>query len=588
MNISTSSFMATALLALAAASCKPPQGAASPPPEPSALVEAAAPARARPEQFIRPASIDELQAIFDAKFKAKRKVGLAAAAPKPACDFVAIDLDKWGYQPFRDSATIRAKDGWLEASLTVDYTNGAIGGCPVRLRNYNGQLVGPTLRVKPGDTLVVHLDNKLPPNPPHTGDDINIPHDFNTTNFHTHGFHVSPVGNSDNVLLAVTPRSQFEFEIKIPRDHPPGTFWYHAHVHGSTALQVSSGMAGALIVEGGLDAVPEIAAAKEKIFVFQQIAYDKAGVIEDYSNFGPQDWAASKRQTTINGQIAPTITMQPGEVQRWRFIHGGVRETIMAELQGHELLELAVDGLALGKIDRWKQVELNPGYRSDILVKATLPAGKQRAEIYLVDAASSSAVSLLGVAESEHILARIVIEGRPLAMKLPSEASLTRLRPHANITDDQLNGVEQSVEFDIASAECDPDDPRKPCVPCNQDEVACKTRFMVNLRPFNDVNIRPLLLGTASKWKVSSSAVTAHPFHVHVNPFQYTREGPDGQREIIWRDTLLIPRGSTIELRSRYERYIGTFVLHCHILDHEDQGMMQLVEINNGASAHGH
>lgn len=154
-----------------------------------------------------------------------------------------------------------SRDGILSATLTVQYSDPAtpkIAGCPVHLRTYGGKLVGPTLRAEPGDVLDITLDNRLPIETPdqiqaqfqqesqnaHLG---MFPAAFNTTNLHTHGLHVSPSGNSDNVLLNIPPQTTFPYEIKLPANHPAGSFWYHAHAHESTAIQVGSGMAGALI-----------------------------------------------------------------------------------------------------------------------------------------------------------------------------------------------------------------------------------------------------------------------------------------------------------------------------------------------------
>ena len=81
---------------------------------------------------------------------------------------------------------------------------------------------------------------------------------FNTTNLHTHGLHVSPKCNSDNVFVDIQPGCGFSFEFKIPKSHPAGTYWYHPHVHGSTAVQVSSGAEGALIIRGDFDQVPPV------------------------------------------------------------------------------------------------------------------------------------------------------------------------------------------------------------------------------------------------------------------------------------------------------------------------------------------
>ncbi|MCW8999719.1 MAG: multicopper oxidase domain-containing protein, partial [Kangiellaceae bacterium] len=235
---------------------------------------------------------------------------------KPGCEFQTINIKKYGLKPFKNPKVIQSDKGELNTTLTVKYAEHNIAGCDTHLRTYNGELVGPTLKLKPGDTLRVKLRNRMPPCDPkfperctHGNGEMNNPGNFNVTNLHTHGFHVSPAGNSDNVLLQIQPGTDFDYEIKVPPNHPSGTFWYHAHVHGSTALQVSSGMAGTLIVEGGLDDAPGIKEMEEKTFVFQQIAYDCRGVIESYvsqcadgiGGFGPGEWEKTKRHILING-----------------------------------------------------------------------------------------------------------------------------------------------------------------------------------------------------------------------------------------------------------------------------------------------
>lgn len=540
--------------------------------------------------------------------------GIVEASPvKTGCEYKDVDLNKYGYRPFEEAQVIRSHAGRLRTTLKVAKVKRNIAGCETLLRNYNGELVGPTLRLHPGDTLAIKLINALPPESTPEPADINIPHGFNVTNFHSHGLHVSPAGNSDNVLIAIQPGTNFDVEIKVPEDHPTGIFWYHAHLHGSTALQVSSGMAGALIIEdqespNSLDSVPEIKAAKEKVLMLQQISYDEQGVIENYDCFGPGgkmsdrcNWRSSRRHTTINGQFVPTMRIKEGEVQRWRFIHGGVRETVDLAIAGNNdyawpLYELAVDGLSLGYINRWENIELQPGYRTDILVKAPkLDGNLQEQEYWLYDKPSTAQRGLRATEEVRQVLARIlVVRGSP-DMRLPCDIfnqrgrcpSLAPTRPHQDIKEHDLTGKAQAVTFDIGTRVC-PEDPSRPCVPCrSNNDPACKLRFMINDRPFSTSNVRKLELGKASEWTLDSKLAN-HPYHIHVNPFQHTRKNPDGKDEIVWRDTLLIRSSEApVKIRSRYERYIGQFVLHCHILDHEDQGMMEVVEVTMpGGGAH--
>lgn len=128
---------------------------------------------------------------------------------------------------------------------------------PLEMRSYGGCPTGPTVELDPGTVLRIDLSNKLStddpsclPNPPaylHLPAGVGC---FNTANLHTHGFHVSPAGNSDSVLLNIAPQTTFPYEINIQYVHPAGTFWCHAHRHGSTAVEVASGEAGVMIVRG--------------------------------------------------------------------------------------------------------------------------------------------------------------------------------------------------------------------------------------------------------------------------------------------------------------------------------------------------
>ena len=129
---------------------------------------------------------------------------------------------------------LTSKDGLLQTTLNVQDRDVEIAGSTVKGRVYNGKWPGPTLHVKPGDTIKIELVN-----------DLDQP-----TNLHTHGFHVSPSGISDNVLRTFGPGEQAPIEIHLPRDIAVGTYWYHAHLHGLTESQVIGGLSGVLIVDG--------------------------------------------------------------------------------------------------------------------------------------------------------------------------------------------------------------------------------------------------------------------------------------------------------------------------------------------------
>jgi len=577
-----------------------------------------------------------------------------ASSPTSHCQIQGYTLSSKGTgAAFKEPDVVnRTANGAVTTTLTVRYGDNFIGECKVHLRSYNGKLVGPTLRARPGDTLRITLKNDLP-HEDDTGHVTNTIGMLNHTNLHTHGLHVSPVGNSDNVLLDIEPGETFEYEIKIPPDHTPGTYWYHAHMHGSTATQVSSGMAGALIIMGDevpntVDALPEVKAAAEKVFVIQQIVYDEIGVIEPTSAgggnfpsanppesityFGPCNWEPMKREHTINGQLFPTLTMAPGEVQRWRLIDAGIRESIGVEMHGPytgtgtptiqdvlalpivNLNEIAVDGIALNKVNAWNQIELEPGYRSDVLVQINRPG-----KYYLVDdtvdqvvvtqdpvtgqyspVTQSSSFSLTCPTDVEDpsFLATIEVKGAAKNMKLPTTAQMAKLplpyKPIIEINPAKTHKdepISPYSEYAVVLAQGETIDAFQKvdftvvAHPPIDLATPGPVEFMAADHPFDAQNARRLTLGNTEEWVLNTqedSLYYAHPFHIHVNPFQTWRYGPDGKTlETVWRDTLLVQQGITSYIFTRYEDYIGSYVYHCHILDHEDQGMMELVEIVN-------
>jgi FtsP/CotA-like multicopper oxidase with cupredoxin domain/peroxiredoxin len=461
-------------------------------------------------------------------------------------------------EPFAQAEAIHSVDGQLRTTLVAKYGDNVIRGSRVHLRSWNGGLVGPTLRAKPGDVLRIHVENRLPPIPEPVVHSVNVPHGLNSTNIHWHGLHVSPGGNSDNVFLDIRPGQTQDYEIKVPKDHVAGTFFYHPHRHGAVALQMSSGLSGALILEGGLDEVPEIKQARERIFLLQQIPFDDRGEVEKlatlYDGHPRKHWDESGRFTTINGVALPVITLRPGEVERWRFIHSGIHEPLMPRLDGHQLYEIAVDGIPLGKMVPREAIELQPANRSDVLVKASSTPG-----VYLLrDGPLPAERALQGKPTPARFLAKVVVAGAPRDMALPDSAGLARFAPFKPIADEEVQGRKVTVVF-------------------TDDEKHQPPRYFINGQQYDpDVVPRRVLLGTAEEWAITSKEDN-HPFHLHVNPFEVIGRDPHTGKivERVWRDTILVAPDKPVTIRARYLDFPGTTVFHCHNLAHEDQGMMQ-------------
>ena len=484
----------------------------------------------------------------------------AAGTPAPPAEGMTHGNESGGSMPRRQTAwtseeliepeTRQSADGELRTRLDVRYAYKDIGGYRLHLRTYEGGIPGPTLRVRPGDTLRITLVNELPPNRDPMPRDINHPHHFNTTNVHTHGLHVSPSGIADNVLRPMDPGGSYDIEIAIPDDHPRGTYWHHPHNHGSVDVQLTSGMAGALIVEGDFADVAEIAGAQERVLILNEVLFDYLGTIETYDTVWPE---AVPRFLSVNGQREPIIQMRPSEVQRWRIVQAFHENNLRLGLEGHALHAIAYDGIPLTSIETAADHVVASGQRIDVLVQAG-DAGE-----YLLQALPNDQ----GYPSPTGPLARVVVAGEPLPMDLPAALPAG---PLASIRDDELTGERELVFTAI--------EPEGPGGATYQEFV-----FLIDGRRFDPNRVdQKIPLGAVEEWTVGNDHHDDHVFHIHTNPFQVTRINGEPLSEPVWRDTVIIPRDGSVTFRSRFLDYPGQTVLHCHMMNHEELGMMRLIE----------
>lgn len=604
----------------------------------------------------------------------------------------------------------------------------------VSLRSYGGCMTGPLIDVRPGDTVRIFLHNDLPANdpscPPTDGNAFGC---FNTINLHFHGLHVSPAGNSDNVLLNIVPQTRFEYEVNIPADHPSGTFWYHAHRHGSTAIQVASGASGALIVRGDrpyvggppgdIDTILHDATGRpmrEQIFLFQQIPYacmvgnpphpnqksdgtwvcDKGqiGTVDDFDQQlgGPSIWDNSGRFTSINGAVQPTISgainpalkVTSGEIQRWRFIHGGIHDTVNLEIvpmvasgpraalalsrglvgtpkqQAATLsklcpttmpdgskpvdlvpqFEVATDGITRNKIVEIGAKQdigtigvgtnfLQPGYRSDILI--VFPHAGTYCMLNEAAPADERPNPNTGGGgqgpNTTQLLATIVVDPGVTVPQDQLRAYVLNALQTSNQKDepplpaDTLKALGQG---DLTPWRGMPEEgpainsahPRQVNFYLGNDPKN-NFGFWINGQMYDPDRIdasMTMQVNTTEDWLLTSAqpagwgagccSPAPHIYHIHVNPFEimdvtYNGKsifGPNGECLLpadkfglesqycnLWhtfKDTIFVQNGYEVHMRTTYDRYIGEYVLHCHILDHEDSGMMENVLIVPDAS----
>lgn len=404
--------------------------------------------------------------------------------------------------------------------------------------------------------------------------DHNIPHGFNNTNMHTHGFHVSPF--EDDIFRKVPPGNSSLYTYKL-EDHTPGTMWYHPHVHGATAIQVASGMSGVIIIEDpDLSKFPNLAAAskpaQERIMVFNQIMYDEeTGELSDFNSLNRQfkDKAQGPKSTTINGVAVPKMNMEKGEVQRWRMVHSGYHSNVALQFPDEiEVMQIAVDGIMFDKARKMRTIHLSPGNRTDILVK--VPKSAEQEE-YNINSMTYDAKCEYFPEDSECLnpkpgdaleaMMKIIVNGDRTEMGLPN--LLPGPKNHPYIKDNEVVnlGNPRLTTFDVPNPGTD------------------SVKFVINGEPFEGDTIHEILtLETAEDWLLTAKMGT-HPYHIHINPFQVKQFGERTISPPMWKDVVMVNQGIPVKIRARYTKYWGDFVLHCHLLHHEDQGMMQRIRI---------
>ncbi|MGB1009786.1 MAG: multicopper oxidase family protein [Thiolinea sp.] len=554
---------------------------------------------------------------------------VTTAVSSPEAPFNLMD-----FQPKR----VESVDGVLNYDMVLTYAQPAFDGVSLNYRTFNGRLPPDTLVVKPGDTMNVNFINNLPKSAEdnYHPSDINIPHGFNNANLHTHGMNVSPAGDEDNVLLVIHPGESFSYHTHIPEDHPSGHFWYHTHKHGSATHQLASGMAGSLMVEGGSDDlqnVPEIAAATSVDLIFHELIFNERGETPaegaGEAEAGNPNADLSKRNPitslftqeaflrfAINGVAVdegfistqgagpfkpPYIKMRPGEVQHWRFGLHCHLQTYKLQLQDHKINVVAWDGITADEVEEYDTLVLGPANRVDLLIKASDTPGtypfKMLFESYGEQEIIPGALPLLfspglpyfdfdtfNPADAALPMFNVIVEGEPMAEAMYLPATLNPPSQRLPYILDHEITRRRNINFLVTGE-----------VLLNEDgSYNGDTReYFINNLKFNAARINEtMLLNTAEEWTLTNEHPTHqfpqinHPFHIHVNWIQVMEiHHHDGRVEYPnnglgrWVDNIEVPHGGKVVIRHRFENFTGIFPFHCHVIAHEDEGMMQLVEV---------
>jgi len=426
------------------------------------------------------------------------------------------------------------KQGILEVSLIIEEKQGLVGNESVTALVYNGSLMGPTLHIKPGERLVVNLVNEV-----------------DQTNIHFHGLHVSPTGSSDNIFRVVEPGETAKYVLDIPINHPTGTFWYHPHLHGLATTQVGGGMSGLIKIEGLEDLLPSaLNNITQQTFVLKAFPWSLNG-----SSTNPiYKWA---NYFTVNGQINPVINISSGETQIWQFANIDPATFYNITLPGHTFHIIAEDGNPVWEVWDGKNLVLPAGKRFEVLV-----TGGENGTYPL----KSLPYNRSGFSPtSEVTLATVNVQGKDGAQT--TEVTPSSLVPRHDLGDAQIQ-TQRTLVFNGS--------------PDNQ----TATRFgdvgtnQINGKVFDHNRVDYIVkLGDVEEWTLKNSDNEDHTFHIHVNDFQVMSVNGQPYNAHGLQDTVVLPQGGEVVVRIPFTDFVGKFVFHCHILPHEDTGMMGIVEV---------
>ncbi len=481
----------------------------------------------------------------------------AASASNCPTDPPPFIKDSFPQPAFRASA-----NGILSTTLTADMVPVNINGQMYVSSVYEKSYPGPTLMVCPGDTLKVAVRNNLTAAdfPSYqSSTDEHVSELAGVTNLHTHGFFVSPHPPQDDVFVEIQPggdpdangySSTYDYRYDIPTDHRPGAYWYHPHVHTQTNVQESGGMAGAIIMQGGLDKRRDYRDIGQRVLVITQTALNDNAIPP--ATVQPQ---AGGRLTPpgaqffVNGYLNPTIPIRPGEIQRWSIFNLTSNTFVKLKLQGQSFQLLARDGNYVPNRVTEPTMLISPSSRREVLVSGGTPGEEAplTAEPFNQFAPGPPDPAVTAV---------------PLAtLKTGGSEDPDTMPPKEVKRYPDLRNLKVKSRHRIVYSE---------------DE----NNLLINGQVFDPTRIDQVMTrGELSEWTIVNKDDQWHTFHIHINDFQVVEEDGKRVKRIKQEDNVSVPpmvkgKPGTIKMLYLPKRFTGKFVFHCHILGHEDAGMM--------------
>jgi len=398
---------------------------------------------------------------------------------------------------------------------------------------YNGRIPGPTLEVREGDRVIIHFHNALP----------------EPTTVHWHGVHV-PADADGSPLDPIAPGASHDYVFTIAPG-TAGTYWYHPHPDGRSGYQIAKGLYGAIIVRDPHDPLP--ASLPEKLLILSDNRFRPDGSLDLPDPDSPQGRVDMENgregdMLFVNGQVMPTLTIRSGEVQRWRIVNASAARVYRLQLPGQTFLHVGSDGGLFELPVEVPEIVLANSERVELLVRGTGPPGS-RATLQTLP------------------YDRYIPQTRPVDWNRTRDVLTLRYSSAAPVRPTALPGILRSIPaLDTAQAIAT--------------RVFVLTQGLINGQAMDmsrvDVTAR---LGSTEIWEIENLVGMDHPFHLHGFHFQVLDRNGVPAPYRTWKDTVNVPRHETVRIIVRFDDYPGKWMFHCHILAHEDEGMMGILEL---------
>lgn len=400
-------------------------------------------------------------------------------------------------------------------------------GKPTKAWTYNGTVPGPLVEARVGDELLVHFRNELP----------------EPTTIHWHGLRV-PAAMDGTVAMQQPIPSGGSFEYRfVLKD--AGLYWFHPHVRSDE--QVERGLYGVILVRG--DSEPELGA--ERVLVLDDVLLNSDGSLVDSSQMGSMMEMTGRQGNVLlaNGVPDAVLDLKPGERVRLRVVNTANARYFNLTFGGRPMTLVGVDGGLLERPRQLERILLTPGERIDVLLQANGQAG----EVLELMNAPYERGHDTGFEQQRPVLRLKLLEGSAVATEVP--ASLRQVPP--------LSGPTQLRRF-VLTEEMGGHAGHGSMVPI----------FKINGEAFPNITSVQSTLNAVEEWEIVNDTEMDHPFHLHGFFFQVTSAGGVTETERAWKDTVNVRGKSNLKFLVRFDDHPGTWMYHCHILEHAERGMM--------------